>query len=884
MLRRVGLYRVLRIAAVAIPAIVAYRWLLLRERLGRPASPATWNRVHERAAGGLHDLGIHLAGFFIKLCQIIGARADVFPAPFIERLARFHDAVPPRPFAEVRTWIEHELDRPLGEVFTHVDETALAAASLAQVHRAVLRDGTPVVIKVQYPEVARLARLDLGAMKIVVFLAGSLVRGFDVASIMNEIRELVALELDFVREAGATERIRAELASDTTVRVPRVHAEFTTGKLLVLEYLDGIKVVDLERLAAAGHDLAEVCRRIGRIYARMIFEHGFFQGDPHPGNLLVLPGTAIGLLDFGLAKELPPGFGAAVAELITRSLAGDVPGAAAAARRAGFQVREDQATALPGLVLALFGDRDETSNVEGLVTETPITHVPSHFGLIFRVVLLLNGLSHRLAPGELLIQRAMVEALAAQAPEAPAEATASDALPPGPDEPPLLQALQWVQWPLVLLEDCARRFGDAFTLRLPAAPPIVMFRHPDAIKEIFTGDEEELRAGEANFRLAAILGTHSLLLLDGQEHLRERRLLQPPFHGDRMLAYGPIMRDVAAAAIDAWPLGREFAVQPAMQAITLDVILRTVFGLDEGPAKRELRVALLELLARGTSPQVLLDAQSANGNQSAAAGRFLAAREIVDRLLFAEIAARRRADVSGRSDILSLLVQAKDESGLPLEDVALRDELMTMLIAGHETTATSLAWAVSHVLADASVRECLDRELAELGPNRIDAAPFDPNRVLKLEYLDAVCRETLRLTPILPLVGRRLTKPMTIGGVALPAGVVAAPCIYLAHRRPERWPEPERFRPERFLEAKPTPYEFLPFGGGVRRCLGMAFALVEMKIVLAEVLTRVELRAASGYRARVVRRSITLAPSEGVLVMAAPPLPIGERSTATAVG
>jgi cytochrome P450 len=339
------------------------------------------------------------------------------------------------------------------------------------------------------------------------------------------------------------------------------------------------------------------------------------------------------------------------------------------------------------------------------------------------------------------------------------------------------------------------------------------------------------------------------------------------------------MRDVAATAIDAWPLGREFAVQPEMQAITLDVILRTVFGLDEGPAKRELRAALLDLLARDTNPQVLLDVQSANGNQSPAAGRFLASREAVDRLLFAEIAARRRADVSGRSDILSLLVQATYDDGRPLEDVALRDELMTMLIAGHETTATSLAWAIAHVLADAGVRERLDRELAELGPG-----PLDPNRVLKLEYLDTVCRETLRLTPILPLVGRRLTKPMTIGGVALPAGVVAAPCIYLAHRRPERWPEPERFRPERFLEAKPTPYEFLPFGGGIRRCLGMAFALVEMKIVLAEVLTRVALEPAEGYRARVVRRSITLAPSEGVLVVASrPPSAVVERPTATAL-
>jgi cytochrome P450 family 110 len=311
-------------------------------------------------------------------------------------------------------------------------------------------------------------------------------------------------------------------------------------------------------------------------------------------------------------------------------------------------------------------------------------------------------------------------------------------------------------------------------------------------------------------------------------------------------------------------------VHPEMQGVTLDVILRTVFGLDEGPTKRDLRAALLDLLNLGSNPQLLLAAQqSSNGNRSNGANpaeRFFSARQRVDRLLFAEIAARRRADVQGhltdRPDILSLLVQATHEDGRPLEDQALRDELMTMLLAGHETTATALAWAVSHVLSHPEVRVRILDELRQAG-----LAPLDPERVTRLEYLDAVCRETLRLTPIIPLVGRRLTRPMRIGGVDLPAGVVASPCIYLAHRRPERWPEPERFRPERFLETKPTPYEFLPFGGGVRRCLGMAFALVEMKIVLAEVLTRVELRAAPGYQVRVVRRSVTLAPSEGMPVV-----------------
>jgi cytochrome P450 family 110 len=862
MLQRFPLYRVLRIAGVALPAIFAYRWLDLRGRLGRPAPPETWERLHDWVARCLHDLGIHLAGLFVKLCQVVGARADNFPEPFIRRLGRFHDAVPPRPFSEMRTQIERELGRPLGEVFSTLDEAPLAAASLAQVHKATLRDGTPVAVKIQYAEIARLARVDLACLRILARIAGRVSRTFDLRAIIEEIAEFVALELDFGREADSTERIRAAIAKDPTVRVPHVHREYSTVKLLVLEYLDGIKVTDVDRLRAAGHDLGEMARRIGRLYARMIFEQGFFQGDPHPGNHLVMPGTVIGLLDFGLAKELPPGFGRAVAELVTRGLAGDVPGAVTAARRAGFDVRDDQATALPGLVLVMLGDRDEQANALRLIAETPIKRVPSHFGLIMRVMLLLNGLSHRLAPGQLLLQRALVEALASQVPTAGETPHSDDGLPPGPPLPPLLQALHWVQWPVPFLEECERRFGDTFTLRLPSAPPIVFFTHPDAIKTIFTGDEADLRAGEANYRLQPILGRHSLLILDGREHLRERRLLQPPFHGDRMLAYGAVMRDIAARAVECWPVGRTFPLHPEMQGVTLDVILRTVFGLDEGRTKRDLRAALLDLLNLGSNPQRLLAAQQPSANGAGPAARFFAARERVDDLLFAEIAARRRADVNGRPDILSLLVQAIYEDGRPLEDQALRDELMTMLVAGHETTATALAWAVSHLLAHPEVRTRVLVELGEAGPS-----PLEPQRVTRLEYLDAVCRETLRLTPIVPLVGRRLTRPMRIGGIDLPGGAVAAPCIYLAHRRPESWSEPERFRPERFLEKKPTPYEFLPFGGGVRRCLGMAFALVEMKIVLAEVLSRVELRAAPGYQVRVVRRSVTLAPSEGMPVV-----------------
>lgn len=850
-LNRLAPFRIGRIASVALPNLARYRML---DRRGSAASQAEWDAQHDRAARGLHDAGVELKGMFVKLCQVVGARADVFPAPFIQHLGRFHDAVPPRPFAEIRGLVERELGRPLGEVFTRFDETPLAAASLAQVHRARLRDGSEVAVKVQYAEIAALTRIDLASLRVLSRIAGRVNRDIDLVTLVDELAEFVALELDFRREADATERVRAAMADDPTVRIPRVHRALSTDKLLVLEFLEGTKITDMDALRAQGVDLDEVAARVGRAYARMIFEQGFFQGDPHPGNLLVMADGTIGILDFGLAKELPPGFGRDVATMLVRGITGDAAGALAAARRAGFEIGDDQATALPGLVLAMLGDRDDDPGIPAMLAETPITTIPSHFTLIGRVMILLNGLSHRLAPGRLLVQRALVDALARHADVAPEPAIPG--LPPGPDDPPLLQAMQWLQWPYPFLADCARRFGDVFTMRVPGRPPMVMMSHPDAIRDLFTGSEDDLRAGEANALLEPLLGRHSLLLLDGREHLTERRLVQPPFQGERMQSYGDSMRDIAQRAIDAWPVGQPFPIHPHMQRITLDVILRTVFGMDEGPKLESLRGGLRALLGVSSNPQILI--AIANGRTDGVAARPLRVRAEVDRELFAEIARRRTMPTEGRHDVLSVLLAARDEDGQPLSDQALRDELVTMLVAGHETTATSLAWAVHHVLSHPEVRARVEAELA---------TPRTPQEVVRLEYLDAVCKETLRLTPIVPIVGRRLTRPLTIGGVELPAGVVAAPCIILAHRRPERWPEPERFRPERFLESKPTAFEFLPFGGGVRRCLGAAFALYEMKIVLAEVLTRVALRAAPGYQVRVVRRSVTLAPSEGMPVV-----------------
>ncbi len=435
-------------------------------------------------------------------------------------------------------------------------------------------------------------------------------------------------------------------------------------------------------------------------------------------------------------------------------------------------------------------------------------------------------------------------------------------LPPGPRLPALVQFLHLGFRPIAFLEECDRRYGTPFTLRVPARPPLVMFSDPEAIREIFTGDPELLRAGEANNLLEPMLGQHSLLLLDGPRHLRERRLMLPPFHGERMQAYGRVMREIADRSIDAWPVGRPFPIHDRMQAITLDVILRTVFGLDEGEVLDHLRERLRRLMAfvSGTLGVLLLMPWLQRDlGPITPGGRFVRLAREIDDLLFAEIARRRTGGVAGRDDILSMLIAARDEDRQPMSDEELRDEMVTLLLAGHETTATSLAWVFHRLLGRPDVLGKLHVELR--------AAADGGSDVTRLEYLDAVVKETARLSPVIPQVSRRLQAPTRIGGHDLPAGAVASPCIYLTHRRPDLWPNPARFDPERFIGVRPNPYAFFPFGGGMRRCLGAAFATYEMKIVLAQVLTRVELRAAPGYTVRTVRRTVTFAPSSGMPVV-----------------
>ena len=438
-------------------------------------------------------------------------------------------------------------------------------------------------------------------------------------------------------------------------------------------------------------------------------------------------------------------------------------------------------------------------------------------------------------------------------------------LPPGPSAPSAVQLLHFTQRPLAWLEDCARRYGDPFTVRLPGLGAFVMIAAPELIKQVFTGDDDVLHAGKANAMLEPMVGRHSVLLLDGAPHLRQRRLLSPPLRGDRMAAYAPLMAEITAATLARMPRGTPFALHDHLQSITLDVILRAVFGLEAGAGLTELRALLVAMLEPPPALMAFLPVRYLDFPGSPYR-RFLRRRDAVDGALRAILRARRAAPEPGRTDILSLLGAARDDHGVAMTEDELRDELMTMLIAGHETTATALSWTFACLLEHPEV---LARVVAELDGARTASGELDVAALARLEYLDAVIKETLRLRPILPDVVRKVQAPMELAGYAIPTGVSLAPCIHLAHRRATSFPEPRRFRPERFLGAKLDPYTWLPFGGGIRRCLGMAFALHEMKIVLGVILSRAQLRLAKPGPVAVVRRSITLAPAGGTRVVLA---------------
>jgi len=398
------------------------------------------------------------------------------------------------------------------------------------------------------------------------------------------------------------------------------------------------------------------------------------------------------------------------------------------------------------------------------------------------------------------------------------------------------------------MEDAQRRYGDMFTLRIANEGTWVFISDPNAVKQVFTGDPRLLHAGEANIVLLPVLGSHSVLLLDDDEHMAQRKLMLPSFHGERMRSYEDTMADVAEREIARWPAGEPLPAWPTMQAITLEVIMRTVFGVRETARLERLGEALRNSIGFAAQPIRMAMLALLGPRRIADLGLIRAKLEPTDELIYEEIRNRRDApDLAERDDVLSLLLQARHDDGTGMSDRELRDELMTLLVAGHETSATALAWALDALTHHPHVLERLRDEI----DSGEDA------------YLDAVVKETLRLRPVIALVLRRLTEPMEIGGRLLPSGVTLAPCIYLLHRRADVYDEPRAFRPERFLEKPPGTYTWIPFGGGVRRCLGASFAQFEMKVVLRELVARLDIRAARAEPERRIRRAIVFAPERG---------------------
>jgi cytochrome P450 len=425
-------------------------------------------------------------------------------------------------------------------------------------------------------------------------------------------------------------------------------------------------------------------------------------------------------------------------------------------------------------------------------------------------------------------------------------------LPPGPPLPKSLQTAIWSRQARRLLYACQDRYGDMFTIRVAYEGTWVMLADPEAIKQVFTGDPKVFHAGEGNQILATVLGRNSVLVLDEKPHMSQRKLLLPPFHGTRMQGYEETMGEIAAREIASWPTGTPYELRPRMQAMTLEIILQTVFGLRDGARMAELRAALRDVLDLTTNPRALLPLLLVGPDRVRRFGPFRRRIDRVDALLYREIAERRRVeDLEERDDVLSMLVAACHEDGTPMSDEEMRDELLTLLVAGHETTATSLAWAIERLVRHPEKLERLRAEVEDGGD----------------EYLTATIQETLRLRPVISIVLRKLTEPVEIGGYELPAGVSVAPCVYLVHRNPEIYPEPDRFLPERFLDNPPGTYTWIPFGGGVRRCLGASFAQFEMAVVLRELVRRHEIHPASPKSERIFRRAITETPRHNAKVV-----------------
>ncbi len=436
-------------------------------------------------------------------------------------------------------------------------------------------------------------------------------------------------------------------------------------------------------------------------------------------------------------------------------------------------------------------------------------------------------------------------------------------LPDGPKSPKVWQMLQWIAKPLPFMRACSHRYGDRFTVTLSQRlGPIVFFSDPEALRIILTGDDSELfdAPGELNVMLEPLLGAQSVIGLSGDRHRRMRQLLMPSFHGERMRSYGRLIRDITEEVMNERVDGKAFFVRKSMQNISLRVILRAVFGLKDGIRYQQLEQILGTMLDRMSNPFsvsfLFFPMLRQNFGPLSPWGRFVRNRQQIDQLIYDEIAERRSHPDASRNDILTLLMSARDEAGDALTDLELRDELMTLLVAGHETTATALTWALFWIHKFPKVREKLVNELQAFDTS------LDPGVLLRLPYLNAVCCETLRIYPVGMLTFPRVTRSrLDLTGTSLEPGTIVAGCIYLTHHRADIYPDPDEFRPERFLERRFSPYEYLPFGGGIRRCIGMAFAQFEMKLVLSGIISGFKLALADTHSVRPMRRGVTAGPS-----------------------
>lgn len=434
---------------------------------------------------------------------------------------------------------------------------------------------------------------------------------------------------------------------------------------------------------------------------------------------------------------------------------------------------------------------------------------------------------------------------------------ARPSLPPGPRTPGLLEGLRYARDPLAYFVRLQRRYGHMFSVKFPYFGRIVYVADPALVKQVFAGDPAQFHAGEANATvIEPALGPNSVLALDEAEHMQQRKLLLPPFHGERVRAYGELIREATLRDMETWPVGEPFALRPHTQRVTLTVILRAVFGVRDAERLERATRLVGEFTKRADLVIALPFLQRDLGRFSPWA-RYKRARAELDELIYEEIDLRRaEQDADDRDDVLSLLLAARHDDGTPMSDEELRDELMTIVGAGHETTATALAWAIERLLRTPRVMTRLRESIAD-GED---------------DYLDATIKETLRARPVIVDVARKLTAPAEIGGYELAAGTFVLPAIAGLHYRDDLFPEPEEFRPERFLDGKADSYAWIPFGGGVRRCLGAAFAQYEMRIVLKTILERAELSAPDPQPERVKIRNITLAPGKGTEVVLERPL------------